>query len=159
MITQAKLKTLVETIKAKTGLSQEGVSLGAGYKRKTLTQRISNGKDLEAVYAQLQLAFKDRLNNSTGKDKKNQPQKQDDLQSLIKGLTEKLDEIATNSSETNWITKSILTSQHGYGRALAGSLDKLNEDPEGTTAAAADTIDLQIWKMLEQKGIGAIVRK
>lgn len=159
MITQEKIKRLVDIIKSKTGKSQEEVSVAAGYKRKTLTQRISSGKDLDAIYKRLEISFKAELNNSTYQNKKNQPQEEVDLQTLVHEILDKMEGLQTNSNETNWLAKVLLTGQIGYGRAIGNSLDELRKVPEGTTTAAADTIDQQIWKMLEQKGIAAIVRR
>lgn len=69
MVSKADLKSLVELIKSATGLGQEEMSVQAGYKPKTLTQRLSYGQDLDAIYAQLKLVFGERLNNSTYKGK------------------------------------------------------------------------------------------
>jgi hypothetical protein len=56
---------LIKAIKEKTGLTQEEISIAAGYKEKTLTQLLSKGENLDSAYNQLKLAYVKELNNST----------------------------------------------------------------------------------------------
>lgn len=56
---------LIKTIKEKTGKTQEAISVGAGWEKKTLTQLLSKNVGMDAVYNQLHLAYKEELNNST----------------------------------------------------------------------------------------------
>lgn len=66
MASKEELKTLIKRIIKEVGVrNQEAVSEGAGYKAKTLTQRLSNGEDLDAVYDQLMLVYGERLKKST----------------------------------------------------------------------------------------------
>jgi transcriptional regulator with XRE-family HTH domain len=65
MISKKDLQGLIKTIKKKTGKTQEQISIGAGYKQKTLTQLLSKNEDLEPAFNQLKLAYSDVLNNST----------------------------------------------------------------------------------------------
>lgn len=65
MISKEDLRSLIKTIKRKTGKTQEQVSEGAGYEPETLTQLLSKNKSLDAAYNQLQLVYKEELKNST----------------------------------------------------------------------------------------------
>lgn len=65
MISKNDLKALIKSIKEKTGLTQEEISIAAGYKEKTLTQLLSKGENLESAFTQLKLAYAKELNNST----------------------------------------------------------------------------------------------
>lgn len=66
MASKEDVQSLVKRIIKEANMgTQEAVSLGAGYKKKTLTQRISNGKELDAVYSQLMLVYGHRLKKST----------------------------------------------------------------------------------------------
>jgi transcriptional regulator with XRE-family HTH domain len=65
MISKKNLQDLIKTIKKKTGKTQQEISIGAGYKEKTLTQLLSKNEDLEPAYNQLKLAYGDVLNIST----------------------------------------------------------------------------------------------
>lgn len=56
---------LIKTIKEKTGKTQAQISVIAGWEEKTLTQLLSKNSGMDSVYNQLNLAFKDVLNNST----------------------------------------------------------------------------------------------
>lgn len=84
--------------------------------------------------------------------------KESGIDGVVRILAEKIEKIEINSDETNSFVKAILTSQIGYGEAIGNSLDRLNKAPEGTTGAVAGTIEERIWKMLQEKGISAIVR-
>lgn len=65
MISKKDVAALIKTIKEKTGQTQAQISAGAGWEKKTLTQLLSKGVGMEAVYNQLKLAYKEVLNNST----------------------------------------------------------------------------------------------
>lgn len=67
--------------------------------------------------------------------------------------------ILANSNETNLLVKAALAQRIGYGEAIAGALDKVAKNPEGTTALVAGTIEQRIWKLMQEKGIDAIVRR
>lgn len=56
---------LIKSIKEKTGKTQAQISQEAGWEAKTLTQLLSKNSGMDAVYNQLNLAFKGELNNST----------------------------------------------------------------------------------------------
>lgn len=56
---------LIKTIKGKTGKTQAQISVVAGWEEKTLTQLLSKNSGMDSVYNQLNLAFKEVLNNST----------------------------------------------------------------------------------------------
>lgn len=159
MITKEKLKSLVSLIKDKTGLSQEQISTKAGYEKKTLTQRISNGSNLQAIYDQLNLVFGDKLKISTRKTSFRIVLEGDSDKKMFLDMVKKMEKLEANSDEINLFSKAILTSQIGYGQAIGDTLDRMNKVPEGTTGASAGTIEERIWKMLEQKGISAIIRK
>lgn len=63
MISKEKVKQLINSIKKETGKTQKEIAVGAGYKENTLTQLLSKGENLDAVYDQLMRVY--RLNNST----------------------------------------------------------------------------------------------
>lgn len=65
MTSKKDLQDLIKVIRKKTGKTQQEVSVGAGYKQKTLTQLLSKNEDLDPVYNQLKLAYNDVLNIST----------------------------------------------------------------------------------------------
>lgn len=69
MISKKDLQGLIKEIKKKANLTQEQVSVGAGYKPKTLTQLLSKNEDLEPAYNQLKIAYSEVLNNSTFSNK------------------------------------------------------------------------------------------
>lgn len=159
MVTQEKLKSLVKTIKAKTGLKQEEISIAAGYARKTLTQRISQGEELESVYDQLNLVFKEKLNNSTHKGKKAPSSYDSEANSSIARIAERLKNLEASSDETNLLVKALMTQNIGYSEAIAQTLDKVAKNPADTTVLTAGTIEQRIWRLLQEKGIDAIVRR
>jgi transcriptional regulator with XRE-family HTH domain len=65
MISKKDMRSLIKTIKEKTGKTQEQISIGAGYKQKTLTQLLSKNESLETAYNHLKLIYQRELNNST----------------------------------------------------------------------------------------------
>lgn len=65
MISKKDLQELIKEIRNKTNQTQQQVSVGAGYKAKTLTQLLSKNDDLEPAFNQLKLTYKEVLNNST----------------------------------------------------------------------------------------------
>lgn len=65
MKSKEDVKTLIQTIKQRTGKSQEAIAIEAGYAPKSLTQMLSKGGNLDLVYRQLNLVYKDVLNGST----------------------------------------------------------------------------------------------
>lgn len=67
MISKDDLRSLIKTIKERTGKTQEQISEGAGYEPETLTQLLSKNKSLDAAYNQLKLVYKQELNNSTSR--------------------------------------------------------------------------------------------
>lgn len=69
MKSKKDVQALIKTIKAKTGKTQEEISQEAGYKPKTLSQLLSKGEGMDAVYTQLNIAFRHELNNSTSAPK------------------------------------------------------------------------------------------
>jgi transcriptional regulator with XRE-family HTH domain len=69
MISKKDLQDLIKTIRKRTGKTQQEVSVGAGYKEKTLTQLLSKNEDLEPAYDQLKIAYSSVLNNSTFQSK------------------------------------------------------------------------------------------
>jgi predicted ribosome quality control (RQC) complex YloA/Tae2 family protein len=71
MISKEELRSLIETIKKATGLGQEKISIGAGYKKTTLTERLSQGGGLDAVYDQLKLVYGEALKKSMVEEAKN----------------------------------------------------------------------------------------
>lgn len=65
MASKEDLQKLIKRIRAATGLTQEKVSIGAGYKKRTLTQILSGEADKTATYNQLLLVYGERLKDST----------------------------------------------------------------------------------------------
>lgn len=65
MISKKDLRELINSIKKKTGKTQQQIAVGAGYKAKTLTQLLSKNEDLEPAFNQLSLVYSEVLNNST----------------------------------------------------------------------------------------------
>lgn len=64
MKSKKDVQDLIKTIRAKTLQTQEQISIGAGWKAKTLTQMLSKGEAMDSVYDQLSLVYKEILNNS-----------------------------------------------------------------------------------------------
>lgn len=65
MVSKNDVKNLIKKVKEKTNKTQAQISVGAGYKPKTLTQLISKGESLDVVYNQINLAYSGVLKNST----------------------------------------------------------------------------------------------
>lgn len=85
MISKKDLQGLIKEIKKRTNQTQEQVSVGAGYKAKTLTQLLSKNEDLEPAYNQLKIAYAEVLNNSTFPSS--------DIASSLKAITKALQRI------------------------------------------------------------------
>lgn len=81
MISKDDLKSLIKRIKDRTGLGQEEISVGAGYKRTSLTEILSKGDSLDAAYRQLQLIYGDKLIKSTPEEKEGSAQNKDGFSS------------------------------------------------------------------------------
>lgn len=86
MVTQDQVRKYVDEIMEKTGLKQFEVSEQAGYGKKSLGQLISKGIGMDGVYAQLKLAFAERLKNSP-KPEDNEPTAKEILLEMAKGRT------------------------------------------------------------------------
>lgn len=104
MNAKEELRKLIKQIKNSTGLTQEQISVEAGYEEKTLTQALSRQKGHEAVIKQLNLVFGERLKNTT----------------IIKEPTYKMlldpKEQATDIVELKAFTKTLL---HGLAKLQA----------------------------------------
>lgn len=85
MISKKDLQGLIKEIKKKTNQTQEQISVGAGYKPKTLTQLLSKNEDLEPAFNQLKIAYSEVLNNSTFSNK--------DIAASLKAISKALQRI------------------------------------------------------------------
>lgn len=65
MKSKEKLQNLIETIKEATGKTQGQISIGAGYKEKSLTQALSKEDGHEPVIKRLEIAYRDVLKKPT----------------------------------------------------------------------------------------------
>jgi transcriptional regulator with XRE-family HTH domain len=65
MASKKQVSELIKTLKKKTGKTQEELSVGAGYKPKSLTQLLSKAENLDTVYDQLTRVYGKWLSGST----------------------------------------------------------------------------------------------
>jgi transcriptional regulator with XRE-family HTH domain len=101
MISKKDLQELIKEIKKKTGKTQQEISIGAGYKEKTLTQLLSKNEDLEPAFNQLNLVYGHELNNSTSSNQ--------DLGASLKAISTALQRIENGQA---YIRAEI----RGYGQ-------------------------------------------
>lgn len=102
MISKKELRALIKTIKERTGQNQGQISVGAGYRPKTLTQLLSKNEDLLPAYNQLKLAYKEVLNNSTSEQGQ-------DLNVSLKAISKALQRIENGQAY-------IRAEVRGYGQ-------------------------------------------
>jgi hypothetical protein len=103
MISKSDVRNLIKTLKEKTNKTQAQISQGAGYKPKTLTQLISKGESLDAVYNQIKLAYSTVLNNST------HPVQEGDISPSLKAISKALQRIENGQAY-------IRAEVRGYGQ-------------------------------------------
>lgn len=148
MISKAELKNFIERIKTKTGLSQEEISVAAGYAAKSLTQLISKGDTLDDIHEQLNRVFGHRLKNSTYGEKELVGELLDSLKERIqeqKEMNEKLSTIIqVNLTSILTDTKVSLAYQKAWVEFVA------EKDSRGNPAKK-EAIILKMGKLIRGK--------
>lgn len=135
-----ELKNIIEQIQKAEGIKIAQIAALSGVNRSYLSTLINSevAKDIEdAFVGKISKHFSEYFHNKQKPTDKN-----------------KIDQILANLDELRGYTIAILTGQSAGHEVIMGSLERMEEKPEGSFSAAADKLALQIAERLNkiQKG-------